>query len=437
MKTLCLVFDPDLKAIVNGAAAADALQFVESKDQFFEDYETYVDGQFAAVICEVTTSELANEVGQVMRNQCPRTPVFACALDRSLFEPKLFKKNGYTDAFLFPLDRNEFLEQFNQAIAMAGDTKRVLKRVLLPDLQPDTKPAFSTFVHLPLNNKYIQYSAKDETFSAKKAAKLKEKHVGALFIDQKEADSFFEYVAAQMKVGDNTLSATERQDKLKSSVREIFSEVFDNKTDDTFESGRQLLDSCRKIVSAYVLNGTDKGDLHGRLLRNINGAGLEYTHSADVSTIAALFGMAIGSTQVESLAIAGFLHDLSLAGFPVEHAATLESQWPDAVKKTFVDHPLQSVNLLKTKKVIISADAEKMILQHHERFDGKGFPRGLSGDRVDQGAQILSMADQFQYLTIARLGVARLQATEAIDAIEANHSIDPALTRSIRKLLAA
>ena len=422
-------------ALVEGALAPDAIHRVSSKDEFFEQYEEYNDGNFGAVICEVESSEFANEVGQVLRNQCPRTPAFACALSRDKFEPKLLKKNGFTDAFFLPLDRAEFVEQLASATSGEALKRRALKRILTPDLQAGSAPTFTTFVHLPLNNKHLVFSAKDETLSDRKVSKLKERQVGNLFIDQKEAGAFFDYVAEQMHAGDNTLSATERQDKLKESVRGIFGEVFDTRGEATFDSGRELLDSCRKLVSAYVMNGSDKGDFHSRLLRNLNGSGLEYSHAADVSTMAALFGMALGSPLIEALAIAGFLHDVSLASFPEPHGYGINPAWTDEVKKMYVEHPMQSVNLIKMRKMIMAPEAEKMILQHHERFDGKGFPRGLSGDRILRESQILSLADQFQYLTISEPGQRRLNPLEAVASIEANGSLDPALIRAVRELL--
>ena len=435
MKILGVVFGDEIKAILAAAVPAELLTQVNDANTLFDESENYHDGDFAAIVIEVSTPEFANEAGQVLRNQCPRTPIFACALDRTLFAPKLLKKNGFTDAFLLPVDRDELTERLTVAVSAEAQAKRALKRVLIPDLEPGSTPSFTTFVHLPLNGKHLVFSKKDEPFSEKKAAKLREHSVGSLFIEQKDSGSFYEYVASQMKKNDNSLSATERQEKLKDSVRQIFTEVFDVRSDDTFDSGRELLDSCRKMVSAYITDGSGGGDLHGQLLRGLGGAALEYTHSADVSTLAALFGMALGSSKVEDLAIAGFLHDLALANFPAEHGAGVDPTWTDDLKREYLEHPKTSVNLIKTKKMIVSPAVETMILQHHERFDGKGFPRGLAGDRVNREAQILSLADQYQYLLAGGEGRARLKPPEILRAIADTGSIAPDLMRSALALL--
>jgi HD-GYP domain-containing protein (c-di-GMP phosphodiesterase class II) len=44
------------------------------------------------------------------------------------------------------------------------------------------------------------------------------------------------------------------------------------------------------------------------------------------------------------------------------------------------------------------AEIIPMVLQHHERFDGKGYPDGLSGEEIELGARILAVADVFDAL---------------------------------------
>ncbi|MGE4133267.1 MAG: HD-GYP domain-containing protein [Bdellovibrionales bacterium] len=438
MKVLAIVFSSDLKALLSQKLKSDAVQFVEGKDKFFEEVDKYQDGEFSAVICEMKgPPEFAMEVGQVMRSLCPQTPSFACALDKSGFLPKDLKKNGFTDAFLFPIDKQNFDEALSSAISPEALAKRAYKRVLSMDLKAKSRLGFTTYVHLPLNNKYLVFANKNEEFSEKKATKLQQHHVGALFIDQKDSSSFFEYVASQMKAADNSLSETEREEKLKDSVRNIFREVFDQAAEGTFEVGRELMDSCRKMVSTYVMPTGSSGDFHSRLMRSVGGLGLDYSHSADVSTIAALFGMAFGSKKVEELAIAGFFHDVALAGFPVEYGYDVNSSWSEELVKTFKDHPQQSLNLVKAKKMILPAEAEKAIFQHHEKFDGTGFPKGTRGERISEEAQILSLADQFHYLTIARSGQKLLQPLEALDLIAKNGSLSPTILNKARALFAA
>ncbi len=91
--------------------------------------------------------------------------------------------------------------------------------------------------------------------------------------------------------------------------------------------------------------------------------------------------------------------------------------------------------MIKTKRIIIPEAVEKAILQHHERFTGKGWPKKISGNRISEDAQILSFADQFDYLTRFEPGKPRLGPIQALERIRANGSINPDVISQIRRLL--
>lgn len=53
-------------------------------------------------------------------------------------------------------------------------------------------------------------------------------------------------------------------------------------------------------------------------------------------------------------------------------------------------------------KVRVMDDAARMVLQHHERIDGSGYPQGLRGDKIDIGAKILAVADVLEAMTASQ-----------------------------------
>jgi HD-GYP domain-containing protein (c-di-GMP phosphodiesterase class II) len=68
-----------------------------------------------------------------------------------------------------------------------------------------------------------------------------------------------------------------------------------------------------------------------------------------------------------------------------------------------------------------------MVLHHHERFDGKGYPDGLSGDEIDIGARILAVADVFDAIKSDRPYRKGMALERVIDIIteEAGRQFDP------------
>ena len=85
------------------------------------------------------------------------------------------------------------------------------------------------------------------------------------------------------------------------------------------------------------------------------------------------------------------------------------------------------------------ADLSKVAGAHHERLDGKGYPRGLSGDEIDLDTRIISTADVFDALTADRPYRAAMPASKAFAILweGAGASHDPlcieALEQALRK----
>ena len=79
-------------------------------------------------------------------------------------------------------------------------------------------------------------------------------------------------------------------------------------------------------------------------------------------------------------------------------------------------HPLISYNILKDIEFI--GDSLKAILQHHERFDGKGYPYGMKGSEICLFARILCVADAFDAMTSDRTYRRAMPMNEAVQEIE-------------------
>jgi len=61
-----------------------------------------------------------------------------------------------------------------------------------------------------------------------------------------------------------------------------------------------------------------------------------------------------------------------------------------------------------------------IVLEHHERFDGTGYPRGLAGDAISLGGRIFAVADVFDAMSSDRPYRAALPVTEVLDYIAAH-----------------
>lgn len=124
------------------------------------------------------------------------------------------------------------------------------------------------------------------------------------------------------------------------------------------------------------------------------------SHMFVVSTLAVMFGdqiLGLNSPELYELGMAGMMHDigkLSLAAALLNKDGKLDAKECELIKQ----HPIESVRLLGDDPAITDR-TRRMILEHHERIDGRGYPLGLTGHELSVGSRILSIVDTFHALT--------------------------------------
>lgn len=122
-------------------------------------------------------------------------------------------------------------------------------------------------------------------------------------------------------------------------------------------------------------------------------------HSKRVSLYAKRLALAYESTyNVVSLSCAACMHDIGKINTPIE-ILQKPGKLTDEEFNIIKQHPVDSYAILKDKfgeRVALAA------LQHHERLDGTGYPKGLKGEEISMDARILAVADVFDAMTCKR-----------------------------------
>lgn len=126
-----------------------------------------------------------------------------------------------------------------------------------------------------------------------------------------------------------------------------------------------------------------------------------YSHSLNVALIARVIGkwLHFSRNDLNVLTLAGLLHDIGKTQIPDE-ILNKPGKYTDEEFQLMKSHPLLGKKLLNNKGFdsrILAAT-----LQHHERSDGSGYPRGLMEDEVDDFASIIAIADVYDAMTSAR-----------------------------------
>jgi putative nucleotidyltransferase with HDIG domain len=159
-------------------------------------------------------------------------------------------------------------------------------------------------------------------------------------------------------------------------------------------------------------------------------------HSANVAKYAVSVArdMEMNSSQLEEIHIAAILHDMGKIGISeliISKPAGLNQEEFDIMK----DHPAHGIRILEPigfSPAIINA-----IYQHHERFDGKGYPQGLAGEAITLAARILNVADTIDAMVSERpyRGKISIQGVLLELEREAGGQFDPRVAESARRLI--
>ncbi|MFT6070922.1 MAG: HD-GYP domain-containing protein (c-di-GMP phosphodiesterase class II) [Bacteriovoracaceae bacterium] len=267
--------------------------------------------------------------------------------------------------------------------------------VMLAKLNPEAK--LPADVYIFLNGKHVKFKQKGDTLSQEKYDLFLAKNVKSIYVESEHILEFLEWISDQKEddIEDMVNNAGEEnrgviQDSLdmKEKVYEVFS---DEKL--TPEKVEAIQENVRDFVDKIKSDPITAQAIEAIMKRNDDIA----AHSINVANLAVFLGMAVGhghSFVLENLYMGAIFHDYGKAKIPPEIYNNLEH--PDYAKWIH-DHPENSVKIIR-KSEGIPDQVFNIMLQHHEYYDGSGYPAGLRGSNIYSLAQIVSMANEIDNL---------------------------------------
>jgi HD-GYP domain-containing protein (c-di-GMP phosphodiesterase class II) len=150
-----------------------------------------------------------------------------------------------------------------------------------------------------------------------------------------------------------------------------------------------------------------------QLQRTVQGAVLAMSHMVEsrdpytagherrVAELATAIGaeMGMGGEQVVALRLAGTIHDIGKIAVPAE-ILSKPGRLSEIEFSIIQAHPTTGFDILAD--VDFGSPVAEMVLQHHERLDGSGYPRELSGEQISLEARILAVADVVEAMSSHR-----------------------------------
>lgn len=220
------------------------------------------------------------------------------------------------------------------------------------------------------------------------------------------------------------------------SVREAFRTFRSpsRKLDQDWTGRRILYNAATSIVNDLIGNR----DLNLQLTEMRTQNSYLFAHSVNVC----ILGLALGQklqynySKLADLAMGLLTHDIGKSLLPPE-AATLHTHMLPVTDATYQTHARTGFDMLRQVGRALAAPSKIVSLQHHERWDGLGFPSGLKGDDIHEFAQITAIVNAYDNLSHLNIDGQPTPPSEVIEFLMASGGtlFNPQMVETFIKML--
>ena len=238
-----------------------------------------------------------------------------------------------------------------------------------------------------LEGHYIQY--------------LEEHGINSIFIQEGEDDGLSVELSEKAK---RAVERTRVEDPAKLSLREDVKKrvgegvrfLYDNTSSEHFlETTNNVSEELIRAINKYDAVAIDIAQLK---------ISDEYTfkHSVDVASLSMIIGKKYGlkRDQMREIGIAGLLHDVGKSKIPKE-ILNKPGKLTDEEFQKMKFHSLYGYRILEENSGF-PVSIKSGVLQHHEKMNGRGYPMGVSAEKIHPYARIISVADVYDALVTER-----------------------------------
>lgn len=286
--------------------------------------------------------------------------------------------------------------------------------ILLETLIPESILGIALF--LKQKDNYVLYKHPDLPFTIKDKDRLINSNVSELYVYSSELSTYNQYVEANLSM---LLSSTEytvgkRQEILCHSALNYLHEVFEQPAIAVKQNLSRVKQIIQYILSDYFSPTQLLETLGGLIQHNP----YMYVHSLQVSTYMSSFYHTLGCTeqQLIDITVGAIFHDYGKVYIPAEildkperlTAAEFE------IVKQHSEYGYQALTILDE----FSDLSLEIIRYHHEKMDGSGYPKGLTGKDIPRHAKIAAIVDVYCALTTDRSYRLALPKHEALEIMQ-------------------
>ncbi|KDR95414.1 HD-GYP domain, c-di-GMP phosphodiesterase class II (or its inactivated variant) [Peptoclostridium litorale DSM 5388] len=200
------------------------------------------------------------------------------------------------------------------------------------------------------------------------------------------------------------------------TVKNIVDSLDPKKNKNMFVSSESYF-NVRKLICQIMDNLQKNEDSLFNMVETLSTDLATYTHLVNVAILALLTGRALGlpEKQIADLGTGALMHDIGIVNIPhgiLNKAGKLTDEEYKMIKK----HPVHGYDMVKSNQSI-SAIAKMIILMHHERLDGSGYPLGITGEKIHKCIRIVSICDAFEAMVSDRVYREKMPIYKALEML--------------------
>lgn len=232
--------------------------------------------------------------------------------------------------------------------------------------------------------------------------KLKELNVREVYVKEKEPDTK-EVVILKEEV----------EKSFRSKVKNILEKH-------TYSHNENLMELCQ-TADTIITNILEEEEVVEKIYDIKERSSDIYEHSINLCSLATIVALKMGLTQemVHDIGVSCLLHDLGLRYLQVPYEDKNLNELTELEYVEYKKHPVYGYSALRDENWI-SEDSKNMILYHHERLDGSGYP--LKTTDISQECRIIQICDAFDEM-ICGIGCERTKVYEAVRYLRNNKDI--------------
>jgi|GEM_PF-3334609 len=312
-------------------------------------------------------------------------------LTQSLSIP-LFQERANSESFKTEVER--FLNSVSKVRDNLADDEHYKKIRLYEFMAFNISPCD---IYLMLGeSKFVKILCKNELYTKEIIDKYREKKVNFLYIKNEDYSLFikdlYTSIKDQSSIQNNTTNLININiasiDYINSSLTEL-------------GVNQESLDIAQKTIESVIQSIAQTPDLHKKIKQLVSYDTYLAEHSLATASLSCAMAKSMGfdeAATLKKLIISALFHDISLVDCELSLIINIESlefgDLSEKMKKEFNKHIFDSIEFVK-KIPNLPNNVDQIILEHHERPNGKGYPHGLDSFSIHQLSAIFIVAEEF------------------------------------------